>query len=506
MNVGIDLGTTYSLIARMEPDGTPTLLPDHTDPTLVATPSVVYLGKDCAIVGQLVATMVEENPEIKTIEFFKRRFGDTKPIFFDDRGNPWYAESIAALVLRKLVFDAESFTAGRVDSAVITVPAHFNDLQRKGVLAAAGLAELPVLGLLEEPVAAALHYGISQGAQDQVLLVYDLGGGTFDATVLSLDAKGVYVLAKEGLTNLGGKEFDEKLGAMVLERFERAGLSPNLNARTLQQLRRASEEIKFELCIPGKTQDRRVVMLGTQSVEVRISRADFEREVESLIAETETVTRRCVQGAGLQLQELNAVLLVGGSSLVPAIGERIRKMMGPAASRVKFHEPMRAVAYGAAMHTAMLTGTAEKYSLPPELRGVTGYHVGVRIVDPRTGRVRIDPLIKKNMPLPARAHKTYYTSHPDQQRMALEIVQYLSTDDEMIALGRLVVGPLPSPKANYPIEVMVENREDGTVEVRAYDPQTRIELNQAFSRESDDVFGHLASQRLLVKGTVLNNV
>ena len=506
MNVGIDLGTTYSLIARLEADGTPSLLPDHTDPSLVHTPSIVYIGKDCAIVGQLVDTMVEENPDLKTIRFFKRRFGDTKPIFFDEKGNSWYAESIAALVLRKLVFDAESFTAGRVESAVITVPAHFNDVQRKGVLAAAGLAELPVLGLLEEPVAAAMHYGISQGAQDQVIMVYDLGGGTFDATVISLDAKGFYVLAKEGLTNLGGKEFDERLGAMIIERFERAGLSPNLNARTLQQLRRASEEIKFELCVPGKTQSRRVVMLGAQSVEVRISREDFEKEIDALINETETVVKKCVQGAGLQLQDLNALLLVGGSSLTPAVGDHIRRMMGSAANRVKFHEPMRAIAYGASMHTAQLTGTAEKIGLPPELRGVTGYHVGVRIIDPRNGRVRIDPLIKKNMPLPARAHKTYYTSHANQAKIVLDLVQYLSTDSEMIGLGKLVVGPLPSPKENYPIEVMVENREDGTIEVRAYDPQTRIELNQTFSRQSDDVFGHLASQRLLVKGTVINNI
>jgi molecular chaperone DnaK len=158
------------------------------------------------------------------------------------------------------------------------------------------------------------------------------------------------------------------------------------------------------------------------------------------------------------------------------------------------------------MHTAQLTGTAEKIGLPPELRGVTGYHVGVRIIDPRNGRVRIDPLIKKNMPLPARAHKTYYTSHANQQKIVLDLVQYLSTDSEMIGLGKLVVGPLPSPKENYPIEVMVENREDGTIEVRAYDPQTRIELNQTFSRQSDDVFGHLASQRLLVKGPVINNI
>lgn len=506
MNVGIDLGTTYSLIARLEPDGTPALLPDHADPTLVHTPSAVYIGQDQAVVGHLVDTMVEENPDIKTIRFFKRRFGDTKPVCFDSGGSAWYAESVAALVLRKLMFDGESFTGSKISGAVVTVPAHFNDVQRKGVLAAAGLAELPVLGLLEEPVAAALHYGISQGAHDQVILVYDLGGGTFDATVLSLDAKGVYVLAKEGLTNLGGKEFDEKLGAMIIERFERAGVSPNLNGRTLLQLRRTAEEIKFELCMPNRLQERRVVMLGTQSVEVRINRVDFEKEIESFIAETEAVTRRCVTGAGLQLHELDAVLLVGGSSLVPAVGERVRAMLGSAAGRVKFHEPMRAVAYGAAMHTAQLTGQAELYSMPPELRGVTGYNVGVRIIDPRNGRVRIDPLIKKNMPLPARAQKTYYTAHADQQRIVLDIVQYLSVDEEMIPLGKLVVGPLPSPQQNYPIEVMVENQEDGTVSIRAYDPQTRVELNQTFAREGNDVFGHLASQRLLVKRTVINNI
>lgn len=506
MKVGIDLGTTYSLIARLEPDGTPLLLPDHSDPTLVHTPSVVYVGRDSAVVGHLVDTLVEENPDIKTVAFFKRKFGDTKPILYDEKGNPWYPESIAALVLRKLMFDAESFTSARVDGAVITVPAHFNDVQRKGVLAAAGLAEVPVLGLLEEPVAAALHYGISQGVHDQVILVYDLGGGTFDATVLSHDAKGVYVLAKEGVTNLGGKEFDEKLGAMILDRFERAGLSPNLNARTLLQLRRAAEEIKFELCMPNRVQDRRVVMLGNQSVEVRIQRADFEREIESLIAKTEAVTLRCVEGAGVQLEDLNAVLLVGGSSLVPAVGDRIRRMMGSNAGRVKYHEPMRAIAYGAAMHTAQLTGDAAQYALPPELRGVTGYHVGVRIIDPATGRIRIDPLIKKNMPLPARAQKTYYTTRADQQKMVLDIVQYLSPEDELIGLGKLVVGPLPAPKQNYPIEVLVENREDGTVAVRAYDPQTRKELNQTFSRQADDIFGHLASQRLLVKSTVINSI
>ncbi len=506
MNVGIDLGTTYSLIARLEEGGGMTLLPDHNDPTLVHTPSVVHISEGSALVGHLVDVVSEENPDLKAIRFFKRNLGEAKPIFFDDRGAAWFAESVAALLLRKLMFDAESYTSSRVGSAVITVPAHFNDVQRKAVLASAGLAELKVLGLLEEPVAAALHYGISHVSQDQIMLVYDLGGGTFDATVLSLDARGVYVLSKEGMTNLGGKEFDEKIGEIILESFSRTGLTPTLNARTLLQLRRISEQIKFELCMPNKTHDRRVVLLGSQSAEVRIERAEFERRISDALSETEEVALRCVSGAGLKLQDITAVLLVGGSSLIPAVAERMRKLLGTRTERVKFHEPTRAVVYGAALHTAQLTGHAEEYSLPPELRGVTGYHTGVRIVDPRTGRIRIDPLIRKNMPLPARTQKTYYTAHENQQRIVLDIVQYLSPDEDVTAVGQLVVGPLPSPRQNYPIDVMLENCEDGTIKIRAYDPQSGMELNQTFGRAGTDVFGHLAAQRMLVKSTVINSL
>ena len=503
MNVGIDLGTTYSLIARLGRDGLPTLFPDSMDPSLDQTPSAVYIQGTSAFVGSLVEVMAEENPELRTLRFFKRNFGEGKPIYFDG-GNAWYAESVAALLLRKLVVDAEAVSTSRVRGAVITVPAHFNDVQRKAVIAAASLADLPVLGLIEEPVAAAIHYGVQHSATEQILLVYDFGGGTFDATVLCLNDKGVYVLSKEGVTNLGGKELDEKIGEMILERFERAGVSPTINARTLLQLRRVSEEVKIELCLPNKLSERRVVMLGSQSLEVRIHRADFEREIASAIAQTEQVLLRCVAGAGLTLADVNVVLLVGGSSLVPAVAESVRRMMGTAAGAVRYHEPMRAVAYGAAMHTAQVTGNAAEYDLPPITRGVTGYNVGVRIVDQRTGEVRVEPLIRKNMPLPATAKKTLYSRHESQERIVLDIVQYMSEDEEIIPLGRLVVA-LPVRQANYPVEVSVQNQADGTVAVFAYDPNTKRELQQTFKREIDDVFGHLASQKSLVRSTVINN-
>lgn len=503
MNVGIDLGTTYSLIGRLGADGMPTLFPDSSDATMDQTPSAVYIQGTSAIVGSLVDVMAEENPDLRTLRFFKRNFGEGKPLYFDG-GNAWYAETVAALVLRKLVFDAEAASASRVRGAVITVPAHFNDVQRKAVIAAASLADLPVLGLLEEPVAAALHYGVQNAANEQILLVYDFGGGTFDATVLCLDEKGVYVLSKDGVTNLGGKELDEKIGEIILQRFERAGVNPHINARTLLQLRRVSEDIKFELCIPHKLQERRVVMLGAHSVEVRIHRSEFEREIRASIAQTEQVLLRCVAGAGLTLADVNIVLLVGGSSLVPAVSESVRRLMGANADAVRYHEPMRAVAYGAAIHTAQVTGRAEEFDLPPITRGVTGYNVGVRIVDPRTGEVRVEPLIKKNMPLPASAKTTLYTRNATQQRIVLDIVQYMSPEDEMIGLGQLVVA-IPVGQANYPVEVTVESQSNGTVAISAYDPLTKRELQQTFEREVDDVFGHLASQKALVRAMAINN-
>ena len=507
MRVGIDLGTTYSLVARMDPEGRPVLVPDHAESDVFHTPSVVHIAQNAAFVGRLAEALLEQDPNRQVVRFFKRLMGEATPVFYDDNGAAWYPEGVAALVLRKLAYDAEASVSTRVDEVVITVPAHFSDPQRRAVLASATLADLSVLGLVEEPVAAALHYGVTAGIQDQVMLVYDFGGGTFDATVMSMDARGVYVLAKTGLTELGGKEFDEKVGEMVLTQFERAlGAPLPTGARTLLELRRVAEEIKIELCVPGKTRVRKLVMLGGQAVEVEITRAEFERSIQDALDLTEAEMMRCLQDAGLRPEDVNSLLLVGGSSLVPAVEERLRARFGRPGQNVFYHEPSKAVAYGAALHAHQLSGEAEMYNLPPELRGVSGYNVGVRTLDPTTGRVAVDTLIKKNMPLPSKVRKTYFTSRAGQERIVLDFVQYRETRDELIPLGQLVIGPLAAARANYPIEVTTEYREDGTVAVQAYDAQTGVELQQEFGRDSADGTAHLASQRALVRATVINNV
>ncbi len=507
MRVGIDLGTTYSLVAEMGVDGKPSLIPDHSDPELVHTPSSVHIAGCNAFVGTMAEALLENDPSLQVIRFFKRQLGCAEPVFYDDRGQGWLPEAVSALVLKKLVFDAESAGSGRVDKVVITVPAHFNDPQRKAVLSAAALAKLTVLGLVEEPVAAALHYGVTTGSQDRVLLVYDFGGGTFDATALSMDANGVYVLAKTGLTELGGKEIDERVGEMILSQFERAlGHPVSTGARTLLELRRVSEEIKIELCLPGRKGLRRLVLLGGQAVEVEIGAAQFESAIRDIVEQTEAETLRCVREAGLQPEDVNHLLLVGGSSLVPLTESRLRQIFSRSGQSVLYHEPSKAVAYGAALHASQLSGEAQLYQIPPELRGVSGYSVGVRTLDPTTGMVTVDTLIKKNMPLPIKVRKTYYTSRPRQERIVLDVVQYRDPREKLTGLGHLVIGPLDAKRQNYPVEVTTEYRVDGTVAVEAYDAQTGVELSSVFGGDSEGGTASLALQKALVDATVINNV
>ncbi len=507
MRVGIDLGTTYSLIAEMGVDGKPALIPDYADAELVHTPSSVHISGCNAFVGTLAEALLENDPSLQVIRFFKRQLGSGEPSFYDDRGQGWLPEAVSALVLKKLVFDAESLSSGRVEKAVITVPAHFNDPQRKAVLNAAALARVTVMGLVEEPVAAALHYGVETGSQDRVLLVYDFGGGTFDATALSMDASGVYVLAKTGLTELGGKEIDEKIGEMLLDQFQRAlGRPIGTGARTLLELRRVSEEIKIELCTPGRRGVRRLVLLGGQAVEVEISTAQFEAAIRDIVEQTEAETLRCVREAGLRPEDVNHLLLVGGSSLIPLTETRLRQVFSKPGQSVMYHEPSKAVAYGAALHASQLSGEAELFQIPPELRGVSGYNVGVRTLDAATGMVTVDTLIKKNMPLPIKVRKTYYTSRPRQERIVLDVVQYRDARDKLTGLGHLVIGPLDAPRQNYPVEVTTEYRVDGTVAVEAYDAQTGVELAAVFGGDSEAGAASLALQKALVDATVINNI
>jgi molecular chaperone DnaK (HSP70) len=191
--------------------------------------------------------------------------------------------------------------------------------------------------------------------------------------------------------------------------------------------------------------------------------------------------------------------------MVPLVSQRIKRLFN-SGQKIRYHEPMKAVALGAALHAAVLGGDAERFNIPPELRGVSGYSLGLRAINPSTGRVALDVLIRQNMPLPARGKKTYYTTRPDQQKIVLEFVQTRAEDKREIQLGRLVVGPLPSPRQDYPIEVRVEYGQDGMISAQAYDASTGVELTQSFgSPSAADGIASAVAQKALVCSTSINS-
>lgn len=503
MIIGIDLGTTFSLAATVGRNGEPILLPDNSNKNLFHTPSAIYIEGETAYIGNVIEARLEQNPGLPVLRFFKRNFGENKPLYIDSDQTPWYPESLAALILKKLMIDAETYTSQQVEGAVITVPAHFNDKQRKCVLNAASLINLPVLGLLEEPIAAAMHYGITNKKYDKTILVYDLGGGTFDVTILTMNQDGVYVMAKDGLTDLGGKEFDEKIGEIILNQFKEAlGFELPMDARSLLHLRQISEEIKIELSIPGTTFVDKVCLLGKHSLEVHISRKQFEQAIQSLIGRTEEIIDRCIKSVGLDYSDIDTAILVGGSSMIPMIKKRLGSIYNLEHQEIHAHEPMKAVTFGAALHAVQLSGKKVEFDIPPELRGVTGYNLGVRAINPKTGRVIIDNLVKKNMPLPSVNEKTYYTTSSEQKKMRLEIVQYIDKGTDEHDLGNLLIGPLPSNQINYPVNVKIENRKDGTVWFRALDPKTGMEIEKVFG-DGEDGMSSLPRQKAVVNSTLI---
>ncbi len=504
MRIGIDLGNSYALVARVNADGTPLLLPDCVQQDLFHTPSVVCFASQAAYVGRTAEALLDEEPHLVALRYFKRSLGTAEPICFDARGAGWRAEALAALILKKLRYDAETSGDAQIDGGVITVPAHFTDPQRRAVIAAAMMADLPVMHLVEEPVAAALHYGATVGADDRVVLVFDWGGGTCDVSVVACQSSGLTVLSKAGVADLGGKELDDAVAALLLSGCdERLRTRLSSTARTLLDLRRAAEALKIELCATTRPVVRRTLLMGDLPLDVRIAVYAFDEQIGPLLDRCQALALECVRSARLEPDDIDDVLLVGGSSMVPAIRDRMERLFP---ERVRYHEPGKAVAFGAAIHALQLSGDAEALDLPPTLRGVSGHATGVRVVDPHTGRVTFDAVVPQNVPLPGRATRTFFTTRAEQERIVLEIVQFRPGDGQETYLGDLVVGPLARPRLNYPVDVTIEVRADSTVAVSAYDAESGLELEQLFSRDDASAAAALARQHALVRATPVNHL
>ena len=485
--VGIDLGTTYCAVATLDDRGQPVTLPNRDGDML--TPSAVLLLDDgSAVVGQAALDVAQEQPH-RVASLIKRRMGLEsygKPV----SGREFRPETLSAVILRKLVQDAE-LRLGPISKAVITVPAYFDDTRRKATQDAGRIAGLDVLDILDEPTAAALAYSFQRGNalpsphatltdKPQTILVYDLGGGTFDVTVVKLLPKRFQVLAIEGDVRLGGKDWDDRIVNHVAEAFvSQYGDDPRQDEQSLTVLQSMAERAKRTL---SKLDQSSVTCNHAgRKLAVTLTRREFENISRDLLTRTRLTTLQVLRQAGITWEKVDRILLVGGSTHMPMTGQMLREISGKqpddslAVSEV--------VARGAAIHAGILLARqtvsvpSKPANIPEALADVVEINVNAHSlgVEVRKESERInDILITKNTQLPAASRRVYYTLQDNQSRVRVRVLQGEATQaDACIPVGECWIEGLPPvlPKGS-PIQVRCGVSASGLIDVMALDMTT----------------------------------
>ena len=479
--IGIDLGTTNSCVAVME-GGEPTVI---TNPEGArTTPSVVAFTKTGErLVGQVAKRQAITNPD-RTISSIKRDMGTDRKVTIDDKS--YSPQEISAMILQKLKSDAESYLGETVSQAVITVPAYFSDAQRQATKDAGKIAGLEVLRIINEPTAAALAYGLDKD-NDQKIMVYDLGGGTFDVSILEIGDGVFEVLATSGNNRLGGDDFDEKVMNYLADEFQKEnGIDLRQDKMALQRLKEAAEKAKIELSgvmstninLPFITADQS----GPKHLDITLTRAQFDSLTADLVEKTMGPTRNALRDAGLSAGDINKVLLVGGSSRIPAVQDAVQKFIGQEPH--KGINPDECVAIGASIQAGVLSGDVEDLVL----LDVTPLSLGIETM----GGV-FTKLIERNTTIPTKKSQIFSTAADNQTSVEVHVLQ---GEREMAAynktLGRFSLSNIPpAPRGVPQIEVTFDIDANGIVNVSAKDLGTgseqKITITSSTNLSDDDI-------------------
>ncbi|AAK79253.1 molecular chaperone DnaK [Clostridium acetobutylicum] len=461
--IGIDLGTTNSCVAVME-GGDPAVIANSEGAR--TTPSVVSFQKNGErLVGQVAKRQSITNPD-KTIISIKRKMGTAEKVAIDDKN--YTPQEISAMILQKLKADAEAYLGETVTQAVITVPAYFNDSQRQATKDAGKIAGLEVLRIINEPTAASLAYGLDKMDTNQKILVYDLGGGTFDVSVLELGDGVFEVKSTNGNTHLGGDDFDEKIMDYIAEEFKKDnGIDLRNDKMALQRLKEAAEKAKIELSSSTQTNINLPFITadatGPKHIDMNLTRAKFNELTEGLVQDTIEPMKKALSDAGLSINDIDKIVLVGGSTRIPAVQEAVKNYTGKDPS--KGVNPDECVAIGAAIQAGVLTGDVKDVLL----LDVSPLTLGIETL----GGVAT-PLIERNTTIPTRKSQVFSTAADNQPSVEINIVQgerKMAADNK--SLGRFTLdGIAPAPRGVPQIEVTFDIDANGIVNVSAKDKGT----------------------------------
>ncbi len=480
--IGIDLGTTNSCVAVME-GGEPVVIPNAEGSR--TTPSVVAFQKDgTRVVGQVAKNQAVANPD-KTVISIKRHMGSDYKVKIDDKS--YSPQEISAMILSKLKADAEAYLGSKVTDAVITCPAYFTDSQRQATKDAGKIAGLNVLRIINEPTAAALSYGLDKEKENSKVMIYDLGGGTFDVSILEISDGVFEVLATNGNNMLGGDDFDKKLMDYMAEEFKKAhGVDLTKDKMAMQRLKEAAEKAKIEL---SGTMSTTVSLpfismtdAGPVHLDMEITRQKFEALIADLVDKTAEPMRLAMKDAGLSYNDIDKVILVGGSTRVPCVVQKVKQITGK--EPFKGINPDECVAIGAAIQGGVLTGEVKDVLL----LDVMSLSLGIETLGGVFTRI-----IDRNTTIPVKKSQVFSTAADNQTSVEIHILQgerEFCKDNK--TMGRfMLTGIAPAPRGIPQIEVTFDVDANGIVHVEAKDlatgKSTDITITSSTNLSEDEI-------------------
>ncbi|ANQ54056.1 MULTISPECIES: molecular chaperone DnaK [unclassified Thermosipho (in: thermotogales)] len=475
--VGIDLGTTNSVIAWMKPDSNVEVIPNAEGTR--TTPSIVAFSKSGEIlVGEPAKRQLILNSD-RTIKSIKRKMGTDYKVKINDK--EYTPQEISAFVLKKLKRDAEEYLGGEIKKAVITCPAYFNDAQRQATKDAGKIAGFEVLRIINEPTAAALAYGLDKKGKEEKVLVYDLGGGTFDVSILEIGDGVIQVIATSGNNHLGGDDFDQKIIDWLAEEFKKQhGVDLREDKQALQRLRDAAEKAKIELSSKLETDISLPYITATAEgplhLEMRLTRSMFESLTRDLVEMTRKPIEQALSDAKLRPEDIDEIILVGGMTRVPMVQNFIKEIFGKEPN--KGVNPDEAVAVGAAIQAAILAGEEGAQGKDIVLVDVTPLTLGIEV----KGGL-FEPIIPRNSTIPIKKSKVFTTAEDGQTEVEVRVYQGerpIAADNILLGSFRLVGIP-PAPRGVPQIEVTFDIDSDGIVHVSAKDLGTGKEQSMVVS-------------------------